>query len=48
MAILLDGGPSLFFETKVAHVAKYPNGTPGMALVRETNMAKIYVWNGSI
>lgn len=47
VATLLDGGPSLFFETKVALVAKYPNGAPGVALVRETDPAKIYVWNGS-
>lgn len=47
VATLLDGGPSLFFETKAALVANYPNGAPGVALVRETDPAKIYVWNGS-
>ena len=47
IATLLDGGPSLFFETKAALVATYPNGAPGVALVRETDPAKIYVWNGS-
>lgn len=47
VATLLDGGPSLFFETKAALVAKHPNGAPGVALVRETDPAKIYVWNGS-
>lgn len=47
VATLLDGGPSLFFETKAALIAKYPNGAPGVALVRETDPAKIYVWNGS-
>ena len=47
VATLLDGGPSLFFETKAALVAKYPNGAPGVALVRETDPAKIYVWNGT-
>ncbi|MFV8252873.1 hypothetical protein ACNNLS_07435, partial [Aerococcus viridans] len=36
-----------FFETKAALVAKHPNGAPGVALVRETDPAKIYVWNGS-
>lgn len=46
VATLLDGGPSLFFETKAALVATYPNGAPGVALVRETDPAKIYVWNG--
>lgn len=47
VATLLDGGPSLFFETKAALIAKHPNGAPGVALVRETDPAKIYVWNGS-
>lgn len=47
VATLLDGGPSLFFETKAALVAKYPNGAPGVALVRETDPARIYVWNGT-
>lgn len=47
VATLLDGGPSLFFETKAALIAKYPNGAPGVALVRETDPAKIYVWNGT-
>ncbi len=47
VATLLDGGPSLFFETKAALVAKHPNGAPGVALVRETDPAKIYVWNGT-
>lgn len=47
VATLLDGGPSLFFETKAALVAKHPNGAAGVALVRETDPAKIYVWNGS-
>lgn len=47
VATLLDGGPSLFFETKAALVATHPNGAPGVALVRETDPAKIYVWNGS-
>src|SRR5699024_11946375 len=26
----------------------YPNGAAGVALVRETDPAKIYVWNGSV
>ncbi|KAF3306039.1 hypothetical protein FPV25_03215 [Carnobacterium sp. PL17GRE32] len=47
VATLLDGGPSLFFETKAALVATHPNGAPGVALVRETDPAKIYVWNGT-
>ena len=47
VATLLDGGPSLFFETKAALVAKYPNGAAGVALVRETDPARIYVWNGT-
>ena len=48
VATLLDGGPSLFFETKAALVAEHPNGAPGVALVRETDPAKIYVWNGTV
>lgn len=48
IATLLDGGPSIFKETYEALVDDLPNGSPGVALVRETNPPKIYVWNGTI
>lgn len=44
---LLDGGPSIFMETYASLIASYPNGSSGVALVRETDPAKIYVWNGT-
>ena len=47
VATLLDGGPSIFVNTLSELQAKYPNGAAGVALVRETDPAKIYVWNGS-
>ena len=47
VATLLDGGPSIFYDTFSALQADYPNGTAGIALVRETDPAKIYVWNGT-
>ena len=47
VATLLDGGPSIFMNTLSELKATYPNGAPGVALVRETDPAKIYVWNGS-
>lgn len=47
IATLLDGGPSIFVNTLSELQAKYPNGAAGVALVRETDPAKIYVWNGS-
>ena len=47
VATLLDGGPSIFMNTLSELQAKYPNGAAGVALVRETDPAKIYVWNGT-
>ena len=47
VATLLDGGPSIFMNTLSELQSTYPNGAPGVALVRETDPAKIYVWNGS-
>lgn len=47
VATLLDGGPSIFMNTLNELKTKYPNGAPGVALVRETDPAKIYVWNGT-
>lgn len=47
VATLLDGGPSIFMNTLTELNTKYPNGAPGVALVRGTDPAKIYVWNGS-
>ncbi len=47
VATLLDGGPSIFVNTLSELQAKYPNGAAGVALVRETDPAKIYVWNGT-
>ena len=47
VATLLDGGPSIFMNTLSELKATYPNGAAGVALVRETDPAKIYVWNGS-
>ena len=46
VATLLDGGPSIFMNTLSELKSTYPNGAPGVALVRETDPAKIYVWNG--
>ena len=46
VATLLDGGPSIFMNTLSELQTTYPNGAPGVALVRETDPAKIYVWNG--
>lgn len=48
VATLLDGGPSIFMNTLGELQTKYPNGAPGVALVRETDPAKIYVWNGTV
>ena len=48
VATLLDGGPSIFMNTLGELQAKYPNGAAGVALVRETDPAKIYVWNGTV
>lgn len=47
VATLLDGGPSIFMNTLSELQDKYPNGAAGVALVRETDPAKIYVWNGT-
>ena len=47
VATLLDGGPSIFMNTLSELQTAYPNGASGVALVRETDPAKIYVWNGS-
>ena len=47
IATLLDGGPSIFMNTLSELQSTYPNGAAGVALVRETDPAKIYVWNGS-
>lgn len=47
VATLLDGGPSIFMNTLSELQSTYPNGAAGVALVRETDPAKIYVWKGS-
>ena len=47
VATILDGGPSIFFETLSALKTAYPQGSSGVALVRETDPARIYVWDGS-
>ena len=47
VATLLDGGPSIFMNTLNELQTTYPNGAAGVALVRETDPAKIYVWNGT-
>ena len=47
VSTLLDGGPSIFMNTLNELRTTYPNGAAGVALVRETDPAKIYVWNGS-
>ena len=47
VATLLDGGPSIFMNTLTELQTTYPNGASGVALVRETDPAKIYVWNGA-
>lgn len=48
VATLLDGGPSIFMDTLAALKSTYPNGASGVALVGETDPAKIYVWDGSV
>ena len=48
VATLLDGGPSIFMNTLSELQTTYPNGAAGVALVRETDPAKIYVWNGTV
>ena len=48
LATLLDGGPSIFMDSLALLQSTYPNGASGVALVRETNPAKIYVWDGSV
>lgn len=47
VATLLDGGPSIFMNTLSELNTRFPDGAPGIALVRETDPAKIYIWNGS-
>lgn len=47
VATLVDGGPSIFMNTLNELKTTYPNGAAGVALVRETDPAKIYVWNGT-
>lgn len=47
IATLLDGGPSIFMDTLSALNLAYPTGASGVALVRETDPAKIYAWNGT-
>ena len=47
VATLLDGGPSIFMNTLNELKTTYPKGAAGVALVRETDPAKIYVWNGT-
>ena len=47
VATLLDGGPSIFMNTLSELKTKYPKGAPGVALVRSTDPAHIYVWNGT-
>ena len=47
IATLLDGGPSIFMNTLSELQTTYPNGATGVALVRETDPAKIYVWTGT-
>ena len=47
VATLLDGGPSIFMNTLNELKATYPKGAPGVALVRSTDPAHIYVWNGT-
>lgn len=43
VATLVDGGPSIFMNTLNELETTYPNGAAGVALVRETDPAKIYV-----
>lgn len=47
VATLLDGGPSIFMDSLSALTLAYPEGAEGVALVRETETSKIYVWNGT-
>ncbi|QQP71217.1 SGNH/GDSL hydrolase family protein [Carnobacterium sp. CS13] len=48
VATLLDGGPSIFMDSLSELKSTYPNGSSGVALIRETDPARIYVWNGSV
>ena len=43
-----DGGPSIFYDTLAELNSAYPNGSTGVALIGETNPAKIYVWDGDV
>lgn len=45
VATLLDGGPSIFFDTYNQLVTEYPQGAAGVALIRETDPSRIYIWN---
>lgn len=44
---LLDGGPSIFMDSLAMLQSTYPTGAIRVALVSETDPAKIYVWDGS-
>lgn len=46
IASILDGGPSIFFDTYTELVNAYPHGAAGIALVKETDPAHIYIWDG--
>lgn len=45
VATLLDGGPSIFMDSLAMLQSTYPTGASGVALVRETDPAKLYAWN---
>ena len=42
-----DGSPSIIMDTLAELQSTYPNGNGGIAIVGETNPAKIYAWDGS-
>ena len=46
LATLLDGGPSIMMDSLSQLQSTYPNGASGVALVRGTEIARLYIWNG--
>lgn len=44
---LIDGTPRISAETLSELQTRYPEGAQGVALVRETDPVKMYLWNGT-
>ena len=45
--IATDGSPKIFMDSLTQLQDEYPEGASSVALVRETNPPKIYMWNGT-